>query len=177
MDINSQSFLSWHINCCYIRLTFWGVSGKNIILLFVHFRTMWVVNLVEYFVRNVEMEVMFQKTRQTSMLLFAPLMIFLSTFISILLSRLVVRNYFFFTIHYKFSDHKIDSERVPLFLSWIRQIFFFFVSHDPTPDNSWYRAVTRHVNTYNVIFLGITWKGGSCVMPYFASICLVYNEL
>ena len=83
MENNSKNNTGYQIHCCTICLTFGSVSGKQIIQYFVHLRTIWVTNLVDFFVIDVGSEVIFQK-KDLIMILCAPVMIFITTNISII---------------------------------------------------------------------------------------------
>ena len=71
-------------------------SENKVIQSFFHLVIMWVVNLVEFFICDLGVEVMFQNIIQLSMLVFEPVMIFLPTPISIIFSQFIGNKVFSF---------------------------------------------------------------------------------
>ena len=62
MEINRKKYLSCQIRCCTICPTFGSVAVKNIIHSFNNLRIVWVVNIVEYFIVDVGVAVMLEKS-------------------------------------------------------------------------------------------------------------------
>ena len=97
LEINSTNNMSFRIHCCTIWTTFGIVSGKPFIQSFYNVRIMCVVKLMDSFVGNIREEGVLQEILDLSMLLFAPVMIFLTTSISVIFSRLIGKKVFYFT--------------------------------------------------------------------------------
>ena len=74
VENNSKKYVSFHVP------NFGITVGKNSIHPFVRFRITWVANLTGYFVGDVGGEVLGEKNTQLSMIIFAPMMVFLATF-------------------------------------------------------------------------------------------------
>ena len=88
MESNSKKYVSCQIHRFTIYPHFGSVAGKQIIKYFVHLMIIWVVNLVESFLSDKGIELMYQKI-QIGMLLLVPVIIFLNVSISIILIWLV----------------------------------------------------------------------------------------
>ena len=94
---NTEKNTNCQIHCCTICTNFMRTASKNIIQYLVHLRIIWVVKLMDYFISDSDVEVMFQEIIYMSMLIFAPVIIFLTNFISIILIWFIVKEVFYFT--------------------------------------------------------------------------------